>query len=126
MTLMMIYVCRKTPFFNLAYGSPHLWVLLHITKFVAFGCYYLFVMWEVQRDVVTVDLMQMKEKVRYTRFVALSFSAKLYLLFGTPSFVRAMLFPCIGELPLNGLEFEHEVIQGNVNDMASNFDPLTL
>jgi len=42
------------------------------------------------------------------RIVRLSFNAKLYLLFGTPSLFKALLYPNLTPLPLNGLEYEHE------------------
>jgi len=110
LTLVMIYMSRHAPFFHKAYGSPHIWVLLHITKVLAFGLYFAYVIWAVNRDVVTIDLLMMKDKHRYTRVVQLSFNAKLYLLFGTPSLFGALFGPCLEPLPMNGIEYEHEQI----------------
>ena len=95
---------------------------MHSTKTLAFGIYYVYCLWALNRDIVTIDLLYIKNKVRFTRIVKLSFPAKLYLVFGTPNFLKAMIYPCVGALPLNGLEFEHEEIYGYTNEMLANFD----
>jgi hypothetical protein len=106
----MILISKKSPIFYKAYGSAHLFVVLHITKVILFGLYFAYCMWALQRDVVTLDLLYMKGKLRYSRLVQLSFSAKLYLFFGHTSLLKAMIWPCLGPLPLNGTEYEHEAI----------------
>jgi hypothetical protein len=122
----MIYLCRKSPIFYKAYGNAHLFVVLHTTKTLAFGFYWCYCLWALQRDVVTLDLLYMRGKLRYTRMVQLSFRAKLYLYFGQTSLIKAMIWPCLGPLPLNGVEFEHEAIQSNISELDDTFKVMKL
>jgi hypothetical protein len=45
---------------------------------------------------------------RYTRIVNLSFRAKMYLLFGTPNFLRAFFGLRLKPVPLSGFEYQFE------------------
>ena len=112
-TLFIIYLCRDAPFWDFVFGKPWLYVALHFAHVVLFGLYFVFNMWAIQRDVLTLELLKMDGKMRYTRIVNMSFSAKVYLLFGTPVLWRALLLPSRNYIPLNGLEYEHEAMSHN-------------
>ena len=107
-TLFIIFKCRNAPFWNMMFGSAYAYIFLHFAHITLFGLYFLFNIWAIQRDVLTVELLKMEGKKRYKRIVNLSFTAKIYLLFGTPVVWKALLFPCRNYIPLNGLEYEHE------------------
>lgn len=121
-TLSICYTCWNAPFTTLLYGGKWPWVFLHVLKAQAFFFYTLICLWMMQRDTVTFELMYMHGKSRFTRFVQLSFKAKLYLFFGTPNLFEALFFPCLGVLPISGIEFEHEFNQGHVCDMLTTFE----
>jgi len=67
----------------------------------------------LNRDLTSFDLFyRCKKDRRYLRFMALSFPAKLWLMFGTPSLFKASFYPCLTLPPMSGLEYsvETEVI----------------
>ena len=122
-----MYICRLAPFWDFSVGSPWLYVGLHSSHVLLFGTYFLFNLWMIQRDALTVDLLKPDDKKRYLRYVELSFRAKIYLLFGTPVLWRAFLMPARHYIPLNGLEYEHEQMShgDELRDYA-NFQWFTL
>ena len=101
-----------------------MFIALHFGHVVMFGPYFILNMWMIKRDVLSVELLKSKDKVRYKRIVHLSFSAKIYLLFGTPVLWKALILPARNYIPLNGLEYEHEKMSqpDSLEDlMAMNF-----
>jgi hypothetical protein len=62
----------------------------------------------MHKDLTSIDFFDYDGKLEYTRIGDLSLNAKVYLYFGTPSIWKALIMPFSGEVPLNGLEFEHE------------------
>jgi len=81
--------------------------------------YLSFLAWTFNLDITTLGLFRPDQ--HYTTFFDLSFNAKLYVYFGTPSLWKALLLP-YADLPINGLEFEHEYSKGNSEDIYAHQD----
>ena len=119
-TLFCIYLVSHTPIWYQTVGSSWVFICMHSIFAFGFFAYYLYNMWLVNRDLTSFDLFYRQDKARrYIRFIQLTFDAKLWLLFGTPSVFQASFYPLIGNLPMSGLEYTTETQVTNFD----NFNP---
>jgi len=87
--------------------TPRNTIIIHFFWILLYTTYLSFFWWSFKRDLTSIDFLDPVMKLHFSRIFELSFHAKLYVYFGTPSLWRALLLEH-SELPINGLEFEYE------------------
>ena len=107
--LFVIYEFSHYPYIYYSMvGHPIVWIIFHSMTSTLFTFYTAYHFWIMYKDFTTMELMiyygKNKDIVRYDKK---SFKLCLTLIFGTPSLWKALIYPCLRILPINGLEYEY-------------------
>lgn len=87
------------------------WIAFHLVLFLMTSTYCAFLLWLVYKDTTTMEYMDLytpersDSVIKYERH---SFKFNLLLISGQASLWKALFYPCIDILPINGLEYEYE------------------
>jgi hypothetical protein len=93
---------------------------MHVGFLGFYSSYLFYLYWCLKRDLTSIDFFDMNQKLRFNRICELSINAKLFLYTGTPSIFGALFLPFLNEVPMNGLEFEHEYNKDYVSAMIEH------
>ena len=114
-TLYGSYIARDSVIWYDAHGGAWTFIVLHMATLGFYFGYLFFLQWTFRRDLTSFDFFMSDDKLQFNRFLQLSIKAKFYLYFGTPNILWALFLPLKHQLPINGLEFEHEYNQVQVS-----------
>ena len=108
-------------------GSPLIWILFHAFLGFTFLIYSIFHLWLVYKDQTTLDILNLYfDNVKpVPLFERKTFRLSLLLIFGTENLWKAMIYPLLNVLPINGLEYEYEAMQGRMRNIRDNNDFLS-
>ncbi len=97
-------------------GNAYLWIGFHICMSILFGFYTLFHFWILYKDVTTLEFMNLffTSDKEVPKFARKHFRSSLLLIFGTQSIMKALFYPLLHILPINGLEYEYDSMQQRV------------
>eukprot|EP00347_Sterkiella_histriomuscorum_P012592 403367978 len=124
-TLLCFYDVSFYPkIYNEILGDPFLWSILHLYLGVFFGIYTFLNFWLIYKDQTSMELITLvfsKDKF-VPKFERKSFNANMLMIFGTSNIFKALFYPQLNLLPINGLEYEYERMQHRCSNLRENND----
>ena len=104
-------------------GSPWIWVFLHINFTIAFTLYSIYNLWIVYKDQTTIEIINLYSSNKYVpKFTRRSLRLNMILIFGASNIFKALFYPLLNVLPMNGLEYEFENLNHRVPNLCDSND----
>ncbi|CDW79737.1 dhhc zinc finger domain containing protein [Stylonychia lemnae] len=106
-------------------GGPGAWFTVHFFMCILNINQVVLYFWLIYKDLTIEDILDLyvgdKRKKVYT-YQRRSFKANLVLIFGTENVLKALFYPLLDVLPINGLEYEYEKLQLRTSNMREYND----
>ncbi|TNV76916.1 hypothetical protein FGO68_gene1190 [Halteria grandinella] len=112
-------------YYALMGGEPIFWWVFHLVLFSMTAFYCCFMLWLLYKDITTIEYMNLYTPEKFDsveKYERHSLAFRLLLATGHTKLWKALIFPCTGLLPINGLEYENEKRQGRTSNYSTDND----